>query len=455
MCNGNSAAMVNILWSQPEERAAIVHKVRKEVDQECAKLCSKEKTTFRIDGIKNLKDVRFSDQQNELQVRAPVFCELLTAAGCNKRNLKRNKMKTGETTIPSLLTAAGILLMTRSERMNTQALLNAIILRRAGAKKLAFKSLSARNIVVSYNTMLCKQLELAQETSNKICEWTIEDCNTKDLRTVSSDCANETDSEFNNLLDEWDGDISEIKVIEEELVAPHKLSGEKSIPETLSTLAACADQPPAKEDVKSILRRRLLQSMGTSTKSDMECAAPVREIPKDIIGANTKQEPHSFYVVSDNLDIRNKARHTTRLHKNQDHHLFHIVAIRKRIPTKRLVSTVPNKADPNSMPPVVAFLPTENDNAALKSEFKMHVGRVLSRLVKDLDWMQQHFTNKAHKFQGETKKKVESVSMLCWLSRAFKILNNNHCQNAQINVKRFTITVNCQNLCMTFEKESM
>lgn len=442
MCNGNIAAMINILWSQPEGRAAIVKKVSKELDQECTKLCSKESTTFRVDGIKSLKDVRFGDQQKELQVRAPVFYEFLTAAGCNKRNLERNKMKTGESTKPSLLTAAGILLMTRSERMNAQAILNAIILRRAGAKKLAFKSLSARNIVVSYNTMLNKQLELAQETSNKLSEWT---SNTEDCRTIALDCANENEanSELKNLLDEWDGDVSEI--IEEELVGPSKLTGEKSIPETPSTLASCTDyQPPAKEDVKSVLRRKLLKSIGTSSKSDLECAETVKEIPKDNIQANTKQEPHSFYVVSDNLDIRNKARHTTRIHKNQDHHLFHIVAIRKRIPTKSLVSTVPNKSDPNSMPPVIAFLPRENDNARLKSEFKMHVGRVLSCLVKDLDWMQKHFAHQSHKFQGETKKKVESVSMLFWLSSAFKVGNKNHCQSAKINVKRFMIVVHCQ-----------
>ena len=259
MCNGNISAVVNVLWSQPDGKAAIVTKVCKEVDQEVSKLCSKEATTFRIDCIKNLKDVRFSNQQKELKVRAPVFSELLTAAGCNKRNLKRNKMKTVESTMPSLLTAAGILLMTRNERMNTQAILNVIILRRAGAERLAFKSLSTRNIVVSYNTMLMKQLELAQETSNKLSEWT-EDCNTKDCTALPSNCVDEPDSELNNLLDEWDGDVTEI--IEEELVVPSKLAAEKSIPTAPSTLVSCKDYEfPVKEGIKSVLRRKLLQSV--------------------------------------------------------------------------------------------------------------------------------------------------------------------------------------------------
>ena len=102
----------------------------------------------------------------------------------------------------------------------------------------------------------------------------------------------------------------------------------------------------------------------------MKCAEMVKEKPKES-EATTKQQPHSFYVVSDNLDIRNKARHTTRIHKNQDHHLFHIVAIRKRMPATHLVSPVQRKSDTNSMPPVITFLPTENDNARLKSEFKV------------------------------------------------------------------------------------
>eukprot|EP00794_Sanderia_malayensis_P002935 gene2935-3392_t len=150
--------------------------------------------------------------------------------------------------------------------------------------------------------------------------------------------------------------------------------------------------------------------METSTKSDLKCPDPVKKITNDNTATNTKQEPHSFYV--GNLDIRNKARHTSRIHKNQDHHLFHIVAIRKRIPTKGLVPSVdPERLDPKSMPPVITFVPTENDNGRLKTEFKMQVGRVLSRLVKDCDWMQKYFTHQKHKFQREIRKKVESTCL--------------------------------------------
>ena len=210
-------------------------------------------------------------------------------------------------------------------------------------------------------------------------------CNTKDCTALPSNCADEPDSELNNLLDEWDGDVTEI--IEEELVAPSKLAAEKSIPTAPSTLVSCKDYEfPVKEDIKYVLRRKLLQSV--SQKSDMKCAEMVKEKPKES-EATTKQQPHRFYVVSDNLDIRNKSRDTTRTHKNQDHHLFHIVAIRRRMPETHLVSPVQSKSHANSMPPVITFLPAENDNARLKSEFKVHVRRVLSCLVKDLDWMQK------------------------------------------------------------------
>ena len=59
------------------------------------------------------ENMNFELQFQELREKVPIYARVLIAAGVNERNIKRNKLKTKDSLIPALMSAAGMIL-TRS-----------------------------------------------------------------------------------------------------------------------------------------------------------------------------------------------------------------------------------------------------------------------------------------------------------------------------------------------------
>ncbi len=274
ICNDDAKALLQILWNDSKGKDAMLEIVGRAVQKECTELCSKSPTLFHLpDGnARFLEEIEFDKLFTELHERSPSFSKFLMAAAYNERNLKRNSLKTKKSLTPSLVTAACILLNSRNETMNAIQLLNAMILKRGGAKQYVFKRFNARGICTAYNIALKYQLNLA-----KGCD---------------------------DIVNGWKEDV-------EEIAETQKKDIEISLPSSILT----------NEDDES----PLALVMGNS---NIKPLIPALE-------TDTGRCPHGYVLVGDNVDMRQKARHPSKSRGNNDMHGFNIFAVKKRTVDER------------------------------------------------------------------------------------------------------------------------
>ena len=114
--------------------------------------------------------------------------------------------------------------------------------------------------------------------------------------------------------------------------------------------------------------------------------------------------------IGDNVDLTQKASHETVERKKQDHHWFHLIAVKDRV----VAEDKPRKSpiDIRKLP-LQTFLPSVEDCHNLHTELTVLVARVLvTHLVSFKpfsDLIPQHIE---HKYSAEMAKKFEIVSLL-------------------------------------------
>lgn len=168
----NIPAIAHCIWADKKLKEEMQKLLFQEIDLELKGLCSNSDTIFRTECVDSLaKKIDYEAQEKELWTRCPTFAGAIFSAGCNKRNLKRNKLKKEESVRPRIMTAVGILLHSRSQRMNLHQLLHSLVLRRAGAKKSAFLRLNALSVSLSYPDTLKKQSAMGVGFDSAVLEW--------------------------------------------------------------------------------------------------------------------------------------------------------------------------------------------------------------------------------------------------------------------------------------------
>eukprot|EP00794_Sanderia_malayensis_P004311 gene4311-4883_t len=168
----NIPGLVRYVYNNPIAKKEIIELVSKEINKELHGLCSDKGSKFKTKDVSLLKEnMNFDTQFQELQEKTPIYTRVLIAAGINERNVKRNKLKTKDSLIPALMSATGIILKSRSNEMNTHAIVMGLLLKRAGWKKMMLKRLNGINACVSYHEVLKRQTQMGIDFSQEVLNW--------------------------------------------------------------------------------------------------------------------------------------------------------------------------------------------------------------------------------------------------------------------------------------------
>ena len=80
-------------------------------------------------------------------------------------------MKTKESVLPVIMTAASVLLCCHSQKMDLNANLILLILHRGGAGKITFERLNKLNLCLSYSAALKRQSMLSENSEDRVKRW--------------------------------------------------------------------------------------------------------------------------------------------------------------------------------------------------------------------------------------------------------------------------------------------
>lgn len=119
----------------------------------------------------------------------------------------------------------------------------------------------------------------------------------------------------------------------------------------------------------------------------------------------------SFQLVMDNVDIRVKARHTTRDNYGSDYHMVNILAVKDRVNAQHLSNDFPNvntdKLD------LAEFLPSSEEDKSLKNDWSILMGHIISEHLPHLKWMSKELPKQIpHDHMDEAKQKTKVVSRI-------------------------------------------
>lgn len=119
----------------------------------------------------------------------------------------------------------------------------------------------------------------------------------------------------------------------------------------------------------------------------------------------------TFRIVGDNCDLRQHPRHQTVYRRDQDHHWFHMYAIKDRVHGLHLPDDKPI-AMVSSLP-LATFLPNVEDCNALHQEFAILVARVLIKHLPCFHGLRQVTPEHIpHEYSQVMADKSETVSRL-------------------------------------------
>ena len=338
----NIAGIANIFWQNDLIKAELVQLTSKDIDCESQMHCSHQNDTFLLKDTTKLETLDFQNLFDEVQQTAPMSAAFLESMASNRRNLTRNLHKKQSSIIPGIVTAAATLLKCRNNKINKIQSINSIILRRGGANKMAFKRMNAPFITTSYKKALELQLDLGEQHDEKVYEWG--------------------------------------KSYAEQLASGSEPS---TVPEGVDLLAQ-QDSMIVEDD-----------SNEGQAHLDREQLSLIR-----------KEKVTGFSLVGDNVDIRNKARHYSRTHGDKDHYMFHLMAVKHRVPY-----TLSGEDPSPCSDELSSLLPSHEDNRKLKLEFRISVGRVLLKHRPEFNCLKEFIPDHInHRNANYTKKKSEVVS---------------------------------------------
>ena len=204
LCAGDHHRAIQHVISMKEAKDYITASFIQSVVEEADNLCDPDNhSLFRESTIEDLNKFNFTQQDLELQLKAPLLASTLHAVAENT-NIKRNVKKTKKTLIPGVTTAAGILLNCRSQTMNAHQVLTSLVLKKSGAKLSAFQHLQNRNISTNYKTVMRRQLDFGVDFDKDVKQWAKEtseaECNERQLQDSGS---KELVEEFNKAGLTW------------------------------------------------------------------------------------------------------------------------------------------------------------------------------------------------------------------------------------------------------------
>ena len=153
--------------AREEFKQTLVQSVTKEVNSLCD---HNDPSLFRGSTLPDLKKFSYDKQNQELQVKSPIFSAVLHAAA-ESSDLRRNKQKTPAMLIPGITTAAGILLNCRSKYMNAHQVLTSLTLKQSSAKRNAFNHLHSRFVCSSYKTVMQRQIDFGTDFDKDVIKW--------------------------------------------------------------------------------------------------------------------------------------------------------------------------------------------------------------------------------------------------------------------------------------------
>ena len=145
--------------ADPKLSKTVVEEVASTVKQECEVLSRDKFSQFVADSPDKLKQWSFQSQYQELKTRCPAFFSVMESASgtkcCN----------------PGLLTAASVLLNCRNVRVNGNAKMVSLILKKGAAKKSVFSRLNKMHLCTSYPTALELHYRLGEGFDRPVQEW--------------------------------------------------------------------------------------------------------------------------------------------------------------------------------------------------------------------------------------------------------------------------------------------
>eukprot|EP00057_Strongylocentrotus_purpuratus_P018700 XP_011673174.1 PREDICTED: uncharacterized protein LOC105442605 [Strongylocentrotus purpuratus] len=146
---------------------AFLQQIRDEVDVLCKPA---NKSAFRESSLSDLKNFNIKQQATELKSKAPTLLSVLEAATETPRR-DRNVEKTKESVLPRVVSAASVLLNTRSQNMNAHQVLNSLTLKAGCSKKSTFSRMQSKGLCASYTTTLIKQVECGSNFDDEVKKW--------------------------------------------------------------------------------------------------------------------------------------------------------------------------------------------------------------------------------------------------------------------------------------------
>ena len=370
----NNLGIAACVWNIPEVKENLSKRFCQEIELEAKSMCASNGSSFRLSDMGELRDkIDFSTQEAEMRKKCPTLTNVLYSAGCCDRNVKRNKIKTRENIKPRLMTAAGLIFNARSERMNTHQVLNAMILRRAAAKKSAFIRFNARSLSVAYQIALKKQLEMGSNFDKPVVSWMnshrIKESDEKATELDTTDKVPNVDGDLTDQMSLMSIDLDEID--------------DDSFLENSQSLQIEVDKHDGlKLDPMPVAENELLDS---------------------------GQHTVSYRLVGDNCDLRTKCRTTSRTRTTKDQHLFLTLAVRNRVIGDE-TSEFGYHKDKEYCP--AEYLPSVDDNLKLRDEFKILIGQTLKQHLEEMSWLDKFIPDHiTHEYTKETTCKSEIVSM--------------------------------------------
>ena len=401
-----------------EETEDIIEKhCIKTVKEEAKKLCSsKKRSFFRLTDAGCLPTFSYKKQEDELKVNAPLFLSLIKAVAVNPRAEKRNKFKTPETIVPSLMNSINTILMCRNRYMNRCAFINSLVLKRGKADKMCFGRFHSLNSCLDYKTVLLKQEELGKDFTAPVLSWSLrlnqEVCAVlEEIDVTSATPKKEIDMTLDDFADlnisAPDSDTSffdkggtkpNLTQLEQSNVALMELSNYYS---DESEIEEVHSKSPVDMD------RWDLISLTNSTEH-----INVEQLTNERLSIEQVNFSTKFMIVGDNLDLKIKRRHMTEDRQNIDLHLFHTIAVKNRVHIPKHLLGIP--AHIIKCPTDIQlqnYFPNHDDEVKIQEEIKILVPRDLTHYVEDLHWAKKFIPKHIkHAYSLDTQKKSEIVS---------------------------------------------
>ena len=141
---------------------------------------------------------------------------------------------------------------------------------------------------------------------------------------------------------------------------------------------------------------------------------------KSALDRHMAQRHPGYRIVGDNVDHKVKPRHMTTTNTTTDHHHFHMFAVENRVSGMHLDDSAP--ITPHKELDIANLLPSAKDNQMLRHTWCVLSGRIISKYIPEMNWMNQYLPSIAHNHMKEAKTKSSIVSiMLCTQQNSYSI----------------------------------